>query len=46
MWWIQRFAKMRQDFLNRPQVGDEADQPDITTTVGTSQRKVLTHPCQ
>ena len=37
---------MRQDFPNRLQVGDEADQPDIATTVGTRQRKHLTHPCQ
>jgi len=46
MWWNQRFTQMRQDFPNRPQVGDEADQPDITATVGTRQRKLLTHPCQ
>ena len=37
MWWIQRFTKMRQDFPNRPRIGDEADQPDIATTVGTRQ---------
>jgi hypothetical protein len=37
---------MRQDFPNRHRVGDEADQPDITTTVGTHQRKLLTQSCQ
>jgi hypothetical protein len=46
MRWLQRFDKMHQEFPNRPQVGDEADQPDIATTVGTRQRKRLTHPCQ
>jgi hypothetical protein len=46
MRWLQRLAKMRQDFPDRPLVGDKADQPDITTTVGTRQRKLLTHPCQ
>ena len=46
MRWLQRFAKMRQDFSNRPRIGDEADQPDIATTVGTHHRKLLTHPCQ
>src|SRR5210317_1982946 len=43
---IQRFAKMRQDFPDRPRVGDEADQADIATTVGTYQRKLLTQSCQ
>jgi hypothetical protein len=37
---------MRQDFPDRPRIGDEADQPDITTTPGTRQRELLTHPCQ
>jgi len=46
MRWLQRFAKMRQDFQNRPQFGDEADQPDIVDTVGTRQRKLLTQPYQ
>jgi hypothetical protein len=37
---------MRQDFPDRPLVGDKADQPDIATTVGTRHRKLLTHTCQ
>jgi len=37
---------MRQDFPDRPRIGDEADQPDITATPGTRQRKLLNHPCQ
>jgi hypothetical protein len=37
---------MRQDLPDRPRVGDEADQPNIATTPGTRQRKLLTHPCQ
>ena len=37
---------MCQDFPDRPRISDEANQPDIATTVGTRQRKRLTHPCQ
>jgi len=37
---------MRQDFPDRPWVGDEADQPAIAITVGTRQRKRPIHPCQ
>ena len=44
--WVQRFTQMRQDPPDRPRIGDEADQPDIATTVGTHHRKLLTHPCQ
>ena len=46
LWWIQWFTQMRQDPPDRSRVGDEADQPDIAATVGTRQRKLLTHPCQ
>jgi len=37
---------MHQDFPDRPLVGDEADQPDITTAPGTRRWKLLTHTCQ
>jgi hypothetical protein len=35
---IERFTQMRQNFPNRPRIGDEADQLDIATTLGTRQR--------
>jgi hypothetical protein len=31
-------------FPNRPRIGNEGDQPDITTTLGTRQRKLLAMP--
>ena len=35
---------MRQNLPDRPRIGDEADQPEITPTAGTTQRKLSTKP--
>ena len=37
---------MRQNLSDRPRGSDKADQPNVTTTAGTCQRKLLTHARQ
>ena len=46
MGWLEWLTNVRQNLPNRLQLGDEADQPDITAAARTRQRKLLTHPCQ
>ena len=38
--------QMRQNLSDRPRGSDKADQPNVTTTAGTCQRKLLTHARQ
>ena len=41
---LERFAEVCQDLPDRPLVGDERDQPDVTVTTRALQRKLLPHP--
>ena len=44
-WWrLERFAKMRKDFPDRPRLRDERDQPDVAAAVRALERKPLPHP--
>jgi hypothetical protein len=43
-WRLERFAKMREDFPNRPRLRDECDQPDVAATVRALERKLLPDP--
>ena len=41
---FERFAKMREDFLDRPWLRDERDQPDVAAAVRALERKLLPQP--
>ena len=44
-WWrLERFAKMRKDFPDRPRLRDERDQPDVAAAARALERKPLPHP--
>jgi len=43
-WRLERFAKMREDFPDRPRLRDERDQPDVAAAVRAQKRKLLPHP--
>jgi len=43
-WRLERFAKMREDFPDRPRIGDECDQPDVAAAGGARKRKLLPDP--
>ena len=43
-WWLERFAKMREDLPDRPRLRHERDQPDVATTPRALERKLLAHP--
>ena len=42
--WFERFAKMCEDFPDRPRLRDERDQPDVAATVRALERKLLPDP--
>jgi hypothetical protein len=41
---LERFAQMREDLPDRPRIGNERDESDVTTTPRALQRKLLSHP--
>ena len=41
---FERFAEVCQDLPDRPRVGDEGDEPDVTATRWARKRKLLPHP--
>ena len=43
-WWLERFAKMREDLPDRPWLRDEGNEPDVAAAVRALERKLLTHP--
>ena len=42
--WFERFAKMCEDFPDRPRLRDERDQPDVAAAVRALERKLLPDP--
>ena len=42
--WFERFAKMCEDFPDRPRLRDERDQPDVAAAGGARKWKLLPHP--
>ena len=43
-WTLEPFAEMRADFPDRPRIGDERDQPNVTAITRALERKLLPHP--
>ncbi len=43
-WWLERLAKMREDFPDRPGLRDECDQPDVAAAVRARKWKLLPDP--
>ena len=41
---LERFAKMREDFPDRPRLRDERDQPDVAAARWALERKLLPQP--
>ena len=43
---LKRLIEVRQDIPNRLHLGDKANQPNVTATIRTRQRELLTRPGQ